>query len=384
MDALLDRLKALGVELGKEKTSYKQRLRVDLAQELGGIWKDTPFGQTLFIHQEFSQSTFQGEIPLFCKKIDQKILELLDFGRNISSNSILPNDICFFDTETSSLNLGSGAFVFLTGFSYFGEDGNLNVDQFFMPHPSQEKAFIFAVQEYIGKFKVLSSYNGKSFDVPMLHNRYVMMDLEDDSLDKAHLDLLFLARSLWKRRLDSCRLADIEKNILHFERSSTEVPSWLVPILYQDFLRDGNPLPLQGVLYHNAQDVISLAALFNVIQNLFSEEGPQKAIEVEDLLSLAYFYRNKGYVDRSIQCFNQYFDQCGEEYDCNVLYDYAWVHRRMGNWQEAVKYWSIAAENNHHSSMIELTKYYEHQQKDIKQALHWLEKVEQEKITPLQ
>jgi uncharacterized protein YprB with RNaseH-like and TPR domain len=91
---------------------------------------------------------------------------LQHFSHVLEESTIFPTRICFFDTETSSLNNGSGAFVFLSGFSHFMEDGRLRVDQFFLPHPSEEKAFMYAVQEFLTEYSILSSYNGKSFDCP--------------------------------------------------------------------------------------------------------------------------------------------------------------------------------------------------------------------------
>jgi uncharacterized protein YprB with RNaseH-like and TPR domain len=87
----------------------------------------------------------------------------------------------------------------------------------------------------------------------MLGWRFILNDMEDDGLEKTHLDLLFLARSLWKRRLASCRLVEIEQSILQFRRSGEDVPGWLVPIVYQDYLREGKAETLKDVLYHNAQ-----------------------------------------------------------------------------------------------------------------------------------
>jgi len=375
MNTLLDQLKALGVELGKEKKTYKQRERIDLTEILDGDWLETPYGRTLHVHQTLDPQAAQGNIPLKCMKIEPEVLDLFNISQILENSAILPTQICFFDTETSSLNIGSGAFVFLTGFSHFLEDGSVSVDQFFLPHPSEERAFIYAVQEFMSNFVILSSYNGKSFDVPMLRSRFIFNEMEDISLEKTHLDLLFLARNLWKRRLESCRLVEIEESILHFKRSGEDVPGWLVPIIYQDFLREGDAVPLKSVFYHNAQDVVSLAALFNVVHSMLDREAIFPTEYPDDYASLAYLYEKLGNFENAGVYFRAYFTSLEDHVDLEVMYDYAWMQRRKENWSEAVKYWHLAAEQNHLPSMVELAKYYEHQIKDVQQALQWLEKV---------
>ena len=376
MNKLLDQLKTLGVELGKDKKDFKQREKIDLSAVLGGEWIETPYGRTLHIQKDLDPGALQGKIPLKRTKIESNVLDLFNISHVLEQSTLSPTQICFFDTETSSLNIGSGAFVFLTGFSHFMEDGSVRVDQFFLPHPSEEKAFIHAVQELLARFSIISSYNGKSFDVPMLRTRFILNDMEDDGFEKTHLDLLFLARNLWKRRLESCRLVEIEKNILQFNRSEEDVPGWLVPIVYQDYLREGKAEPLKDVIYHNAQDVISLAALFNVVHAMLNGEKEIYSIEeADDFASLGYLYGKLRQLDCSVSYFDAYFNEKGDQAAQEVMYDYAWLQRRHENWHEAVKYWLLAAQKGHLPSMVELAKYYEHQQKDIQQALEWMEKI---------
>ncbi len=376
MNKLLDQLKTLGVELGKEKKNFKQREKIDLSAVLGGEWIETPYGRTLHIQKDLDPGALQGKIPLKCTKIESNVLDLFNISHVLEESSLSPTQICFFDTETSSLNIGSGAFVFLTGFSHFMEDGSVRVDQFFLPHPSEEKAFIHAVQEFLAQYSIISSYNGKSFDVPMLRTRFILKDMEDDGLDKMHLDLLFLARSLWKRRLESCRLVEIEESILHFSRSGEDVPGWLVPIVYQDYLREGKAEPLKDVVYHNAQDVISLAALFNVVHAMLNDEKDVYSIDnADDFASLGYLYGKLKQFDLSTSYFRAYFSEKHNNASPEVMYDYAWLQRRRENWQEAVNYWLMAAQKDHLPSMIELAKYYEHQEKDVQHALEWMNKI---------
>ena len=377
MNNLFEQLKSLGVELGKDKTAYKSKTAADPALILGGTWQENPYGKTLHIHKEYAPGATCGNIMLQYQCDTPLLLDLLHLPLSPQQKEgFNQRSLCFFDTETSSLNLGSGAFAFLCGFSYFNEAGGVCVDQFFMPHPSEEQAFIHAVQSFLLPFKVLSSYNGKAFDVPMLRNRFLLHSMEDDSLEKPHLDLLFVARSLWKRRLASCRLADVEQRILSLEREEEEFPGYLVPLLYQDYLREGDPTPLKGVLYHNEQDVVSLAALYILLSDIFMREK-MDLDHPQDLASLAYFHQKTGNVEEAARYFDAYMTQCGQDADPQVLYDYAWLHRRKENWAQALKLWSQAAEMDHLASIIEIAKYYEHQQKDPAQAMQWLARLEE-------
>lgn len=374
MDSLLKKLKTLGVDLGKNKADLKSNTKHDLQQVFGAVWLDTPYGQTLHIHKTYPLSMKQGSIIL--EDIPSNATWMCVLDQEFEGLTELDlSEIVFFDTETSSLNLGSGAFVFLTGFTYFDRNGCLHLEQFFMNNLAGEKAFIHANQEFLTKFKVLASYNGKSFDVPMLRYRYGFHDMEDDSLDKPHLDLLFLARALWKRRLEGCRLADIEEHILGFKRSGEEVPGWLVPILYQDYLREGDPEPIKGVLYHNEQDVISLAALLAVTQKVFAKSFQQEWEHAEDCLSVAYFFARRGRNEEAMRWFEVYFDRFMDIVDLKAMYDYAWMNRRLERWEVAVQFWEKAAEKGHYPSMVELAKFYEHQVKDPQKALVWMDKV---------
>ena len=102
MNTLLDQLKSLGVELGKDKKAYKQRESIDLTEILGGEWLETPYGRTLHVHQTLDPQAVQGNVPLHCTKIDPEVLDLFNITHVLESSNLSPTQICFFDTETSS------------------------------------------------------------------------------------------------------------------------------------------------------------------------------------------------------------------------------------------------------------------------------------------
>jgi len=377
MNDLAAQLKSLGLDLGEEKKISPNCDRTDLTKVLGGEWIETSYGNTLHIKQTFpiQVQAMQGDVPLRCTRIDSGIFAFYQHDPLLKETKISLNQICFFDTETSSLNLGAGTFIFLCGFCHFEENGCITLDQFFLPHPDEEKAFLSTLQNFLASFSILATYNGKSFDIPLLRSRFIINDIENDSLEKMNLDLLFLVRALWKKQLPSCRLSEVEQSLLHFQRGIEEVPSWFIPILYQDYLREGDAPPLKKVLYHNAQDVLSLVALFNLLQNVFNKNAEFITSSPNDYATIAILYEKVGEHQQAERYYQIYFSLTKDRAKPEVMYAYAWHQRRKENWAEAVQYWSLAAEKDHLPSIIELSKYYEHQVKDIKQALYWFNKV---------
>lgn len=176
-------------------------------------------------------------------------------------------DTLAFDTETSGLSNGSGSFIFMLGLGYF-EDENYIVDQLILPDLSAETAFLRQTELIFSRFPVLLSYNGKSFDIPMLQSRLRFHLMPDFTKSIAHCDLLKLTRRYWKPALGAVNLSNIEHYVLKLQRGDEEVPGYLAPELYRDFLQDGNASHISGVAYHNQIDVVSLSAFFLYLNDL--------------------------------------------------------------------------------------------------------------------
>ena len=143
---------------------------------------------------------------------------------------------------------------------------------------------LIALAEYMTDARAVVTYNGKSFDIPLLNNRYVLHDLISPFKDLAHIDLLPMARKIWKKKLASRRLSNVETEILRVERTMDEVPGYLVPQVYFDYLKSGDARPLVGVLYHNEMDVLSLTTLLQYFMNAFSQPTLDANIAPEDLI----------------------------------------------------------------------------------------------------
>src|SRR5262249_33194494 len=141
-----------------------------------------------------------------------------------------PSRIAFLDTETTGLSGGTGTYAFLVGIGTWRSSGFL-VEQFFMRNFDEEAAVICPLEERLSQVKVVVTFNGKCFDLPLLESRFVMHRRDWPLADGIHLDLLHPSRRLWKLRLKDCSLANLEREVLGFEREE-DIPGYLIPQVY--------------------------------------------------------------------------------------------------------------------------------------------------------
>src|SRR5579859_3798690 len=166
--------------------------------------------------------------------------------------------LMFLDTETTGLAGGTGTCAFLIGVGAV-EGSQFVVRQYFLRDYPEEKAML-ALADALENYEGLVTFNGKTFDIPLLETRYALARMESPFARLLHLDLLHPARRLWKLRLESCALGHLETEVLGIHRQG-DVDGSEIPGIYFDYLRTGDSRGLQPVFYHNALDIISLAAL---------------------------------------------------------------------------------------------------------------------------
>ena len=140
-----------------------------------------------------------------------------------------------------------------------------------MRDPGQEAALLAALDQWLAEFDVIVTFNGKSFDVPLLNSRFLMNGITTPFERYEHVDVLQIARKLWRDRLPSRALGELEKEIIHFYRTGDDIPGWMIPQVYFDYLRSGDARPLAGVFYHNVIDILTLAALFGHIGAMLND-----------------------------------------------------------------------------------------------------------------
>jgi hypothetical protein len=241
-----------------------------LAEILGASVERNRFGEHLALRRWFSE-------PAECVP-DEAALRLMapDAPKDVAD----PQQWLFLDTETTGLAGGTGTYAFLVGIAWW-DAGGLEVEQFFMREHSEEHSLLVALAERMAERRVLVTFNGKSFDWPLLETRYRMTRTIRPPAPRAHLDFLHPARNLWRLRLGSVRLPELERHVLGWNRG-TDVMSELIPQIYFDFLRGGPPEPLVPIFHHNQMDLRGLAGLSSRVLSVLAdpETRGQDALEL--------------------------------------------------------------------------------------------------------
>lgn len=167
----------------------------------------------------------------------------------------------FLDLETTGLAGGTGTYAFLCGLG-FADGENFRVVQLFLTGPAKERSWLKAIDGFIPDDACLVTYNGRAFDLALLRTRHVLARSSPVWDRMPHIDLLLHARRLYRGILESCSLGTVEQRVLGVRRSGEDIPGYLVPALYTQYLRTRDASPLKGVFYHNELDIVSLAAFY--------------------------------------------------------------------------------------------------------------------------
>ncbi len=368
-ESLSEQLKKLGVSLGKEK-SFKssQKASFPIERVVSGRFKDVIFGET-FVHEEIYQKDYvHGEKPLHPTTPIRVLCEWAD-ASHLSIEHL--ENLVFLDTETSGLAGGTGTYAFEVGLGRFTPEG-FHLAQFFMRHPGEEDALLAGLIEFMDGMEAVVTYNGKSFDIPLLNTRYTMMGMTTPFENIAHFDLLHLARRLWRMRLESRTLGSIETNILGLRRSEEEVPGYMIPEMYFEYLKTKDARPMAGIFYHNAVDILSLTGLFSHMAFLLHDPFSEKIYHPEDIISLARFFES---VDRTKTAQRLYEKSLTldlkSSHQLETLEKLSFLHKRCGQWDSAIRCWEEASQAGEIYAFEELAKYYEHHAKDLNKAQTW-------------
>ena len=260
MPSLSDKLKSLGVKVATDIPAPKPEEHFDINSVLSGVLLPTLLGETFMYEERFASDYHHGRAPI---RIAAPLDVMSAWAADARLRELPIESFAFLDTETSGLAGGTGTYAFLVGVARFAESGEFVLQQFFMRDPSEEPAMLEGLAQFLAPAHALVTFNGKAFDAPLLATRYRLHNIPIPFKDFAHLDLLPLARRLWRDRLESRTLKYLEENILQAPRTIEEVPGYEIPYLYFDYLRDGDARPLKGVFYHNAMDVVAMAALLS-------------------------------------------------------------------------------------------------------------------------
>lgn len=280
-----------------------------------------------------------------------------------------PEQWLFLDTETTGLAGGTGTYPFLVGIAWW-EGGGLEVEQLFMREYSEERSLLATLAERLAERPVLVTFNGKSFDWPLLETRYRMTRTIAPPEPRAHLDFLHPARNLWRLRLGSVRLSQLERHVLGWERGA-DVPSELIPSIYLDFVRGGRAEPLVPVFQHNQMDLRGLAGLSTRILSLLSDEEGTSQDGLE-LFGVSRICERRGEVTRARKLYEQSIvSTLPEETNRAARAALARLAKRDGDLARAHELWESAVCNTRegYEAYEQLAIYYEHEAHDPRRAL---------------
>jgi uncharacterized protein YprB with RNaseH-like and TPR domain len=370
MSNLSEKLRALGVHLGARDLPPPCRKRFSIEQVVGGRLLPTDHGDTFVAETRYPADYVHGVTGLFRWG---DLGTLAEWATEPRLASPAPTSLAFLDTETTGLGRGPGTYAFLVGVGRWNKDA-FELAQFFLSDPAQEPALLAALTEYLAPCEALVTFNGKGFDVPLLNTRYITNARPSPLPGLAHLDLLPLARRLWRDRLPSRALGSLEQYILQVTRSHEDVPGWMIPQLYIDYVRTGDARPLKSVFYHNAIDVLSMAALLQHIARMLVDPLGAVVQEPLDLLGLGRLYESIGQPDLAIALYERALEESlpPDRYR-GLRQRLSFIQKRRENWSAALDLWRQAADQGETYACVELAKYYEHRQHDFREATRWTE-----------
>jgi uncharacterized protein YprB with RNaseH-like and TPR domain len=302
----------------------------------------------------------------------------------------------FLDTETTGLGAGASTYAFMvgvgtiepsaTGASEPAQDApplELVVRQLFMRSPAEETALLVALADLMRECDLLVTFNGRTFDVPLLRMRYLYNRsfLPESARSVAlfgerapHLDLLHPARRIWKRRLQSCRLVNLEAQVLGATRSGEDVEGALIPQMYVDYVKSGNGWEMSRVFYHNREDIVTTAALAAQMGRLIlTPNAPDSGITSCEWLALGARFEAETRYEEAVAAYRRALEE-GSAVRADAFAALARTQKRSGAWEDAAATWELWLTTLPDATIapyLELAKYHEWRTRDFAQAAMW-------------
>src|SRR5690606_12859392 len=322
------------------------------AAALGGRPLENKYGVVLTIDRRYEADRWHGAEQIGnCEIEDLEPLRALDarFAASERREPTVESRPLFFDLETTGLNGGAGTVAFLVGCAWF-DCGALQVRQFLLTSLAAERALLEALVHQFDAAPFVASYNGRTFDAPLMDVRWAFHRMASPLEKKPHFDMLPPARRLWKHRGEQpggaparfnersgCSLMAFERQLLGFRRTE-DVPGFEIPSRYFHFVRTGDASALDRVLEHNRLDLVSLAVLTARAARLV-RGGPSACVDARESLALGRIYEQNGRVDEARSC----YERAGREGDRATRAD-AWSRlavslRKEKRFDEAAAVW---------------------------------------------
>lgn len=356
-------LKKYSVDPELYSAEIRARIRKALLRTVKGEFSTHQDYPVYITRKKFSQTTMTEGLPILIPNIPNVILD----WSGIADRSITHDDLLILDLETTGLSRGGGMIAFLIGLGYY-ENGSFIVEQIFLPEPEAEFNAFDLLLPLLDRKGVLVTFNGKTFDLPVLESRFLHNQLWIDLRSKQHIDVLHLARRLWKKKVPSCALETLEYYILgHIRDKELDIDGGEIPQTYFQFLVGGDPELLQRIFIHNQTDVLHTAALFAMICEQIDYPLPTDRDIRIDYHAVGRLYQSQGCRSEAKSIFTALAD---ENYlTPELVYDLGILHKRDKLWSEAEHFFRQGTDLLHAPSMLELCMLLEQKSKDFESAL---------------
>jgi uncharacterized protein YprB with RNaseH-like and TPR domain len=293
------------------------------------------------------------------------------FGEEACDDTdIQPMNLLFFDTETTGISGGTGTIPWMLGFAYFDEDA-LWVKIFILNDLYKEDVFLEEVDRFLESrdFSATVTYNGKSFDFPLMESRYILQRKRFPLLKLPHLDFLFPARVVWKNTYESRRLGNLGEFLLGMSRQD-DIDGSQIPATYFNYLRSKSFAAIRKVVEHNALDLVGLAALLLLV--LKYQEDTRHTDDEGEILGTAKLYEKYGDLETANRLYEE-IKQCGTRQDIisKAVKGLAVIKKKEKLYSEASQLWELLTHirSDDHLALRELSMHLEHREKNYSRAL---------------
>jgi uncharacterized protein YprB with RNaseH-like and TPR domain len=280
----------------------------------------------------------------------------------------------FVDTETTGLESGTGNYPFLIGIGTF-EGEAFVIRQYFMRNPAEEAAVLHLVTEQLDGRRPLVTFNGRAFDLPLLATRFALARQRPPFVGAPHLDLLPPSRRLWRERLASRSLSDLEKEILGHWRTQADIPGWLIPQIYITYVHTGDGRELARVFYHNVEDILSMVTLAAHLCDSFA--GPPDRLHASEAASLGRWYEERGDWAAAEAAYRRALaGNLTDSFRRQVFLRLSLLLKHQERREEARAVWETwitSLPSDDLTPYVELAKHYEWRDTDLNAARMWTE-----------
>jgi len=365
----------------KENLSTKEKLQqlINLTREKKAQKPRTPSFEPLpreplqFFENPYSLDIRYGKIVL-SSGLDISGDVLTCLSKDSAFETLDLSTALFIDLETTGLSSGVGVVPFNVGMGYYKND-KFYVAQYFLGDLAEEERMIKELGQFFEEmnFQSVVTYNGKSFDIPLLETRFILYRKPLILCELPHLDFLYSARSLWGHKYENCRLFHLAHELLEADRSE-DIPSAEIPLRYFQYLQTGNFDLIEPILYHNQEDILSLLGVVITGALIFSEDSDAHLADAMDLFGAGKIMENIGEIEKSVNFFQRALDgKLTNEVSIQAKKKLSYHFKKNQGWDKAIPLWQEVASSDSISSkqlfsFRELAMYFEHKEKKYEEA----------------